>query len=92
MSTTPLASGALPRPRALTTLVFHDVHEEGFQSAVGRCHDLSTVHPYAFVCREAANLLGNHRALRSLCDGYSLRTPGYRPPPLPDFDDSEIPF
>ena len=93
MSTTPLASGALPRPRALTTIVFEDVHEEGFQGAVGRCHLLTACHPYRFVSREAAGRFAAALYGRGHCDGFHLHTPGFAlPRPLPTFEDSEIPF
>ncbi|MHB0698268.1 hypothetical protein [Roseomonas mucosa] len=87
------ASGALPRPRALTTIVFEDVHEEGFQGAVGRRHLLTACHPYRFVSREAAGRFAAALYGRGHCDGFRLHTPGFAlPRPLPTFDDSEIPF
>lgn len=92
MSLTDTATPVLPRAIALTTLVYQDYHEEGFQGVIGRCHVSSSVHPYAFVSREAAARLGNLRALQDHCDSFHLHTPGYVPPPPPDFDDAELPF
>ncbi|MBI0538733.1 hypothetical protein D9599_24545 [Roseomonas sp. KE2513] len=92
MSASLLASVALPRPPALTTVVFEDVHEEGFEGLYGRCHVTTSCHPYRFASRAAASRFANAMCDRYGYDGYRLDTPGFVPPPRPVFDDSEIPF
>ncbi|WP_338929219.1 hypothetical protein WDZ11_22280 (plasmid) [Roseomonas mucosa] len=92
MSTALLATTALPRPPALTTVVFDHYDEEGFQGAVGRCHVITLTHPYRFASRAAAERFAGYTRRRGWADGVRLVTPGHVPPPLPEFDDSEIPF
>lgn len=92
MSASLLASVALPRPPALTAIVFEDVHEEGFEGFYGRCHVKTSCHPYHFASRTAAGRFANAMCDRYGYDGYRLNTPGFVPPPQPVFDDSEIPF
>ena len=94
MSTSLLASTALPRPPPLTTVIFENVHEEGFEGLYGRCHVMRSCHPYRFATRTAASRFASTMCDRYGYDGYRLATPGYVPPPrrLPVFDDSEIPF
>ncbi|UFN49141.1 hypothetical protein LPC08_00375 [Roseomonas sp. OT10] len=83
----------LTRPPALTTIVFEDIHEEGIIGSYGRCHLLTTCHPYRFVSRQAAGRFATVLCERGHCDGFRLHTPGFVPPkPLHTFDDSEIPF
>ncbi|MDU7519885.1 MAG: hypothetical protein E7K72_00590 [Roseomonas mucosa] len=92
MSASLLASVALPRPPALTTVVFEDVHEEGREGLYGRSYVMTSCHPYRFASRAAAGRFANAMCDRCGYDGYRLSTPGFAPPPQPVFDDSEIPF
>ncbi|MBR0641245.1 hypothetical protein [Plastoroseomonas hellenica] len=80
-------------PRALTTVVFDVIDDEGRHSLHGRVHHAPVCHPYCFVSRDAAARFARWCYAQRLCDGFALETAGFAPPErrlLIDLD--ELPF
>lgn len=81
------------RSRALTTILFEDVDEEGRHGFYGRVHLTRRQHPYCFVSRDIAARFARWLLEQHLCDGFELITPGTVPPARPSIIDlDDLPF
>jgi len=79
--------------RALTTVIFEMVDEDGHEGLYGRAHLSRGRHPYCFVSRDVAARFARWRYAQGLCDGFEIVTPGYVAPERPAFIDlDELPF